>query len=672
MRLLLQVIALPVALYLVSVSTLIGPTVTPQDVQAALEALNGPECPSSPVLDFPQKRDQDRRDLHFTAQRLANLNRPCQNWATGWGTAEGGENYGAGGLGGSGGGAKSLPQETQLCRVALARVSSGTGSSSGPFQASLLGVKDCLCGHTTVKELMDAAALRRSLEDLKNVPLLGSVFRGVLTAYDHTRDSLLGHGYCAACHGLNILFSVLRVHLLLLAVGLAQDIVECFWYCGRRCLHRSVGPLMDLLSCAGCLRWGTRAAASSGANVHAPVVFEEAYADVLGGQAPPLAAVVRRRTRAALEALAQTAMEAGPTSKALSSLGLRPEDLHHHARVLSHIQEHCTPMATPGASTSWWLASWDSPAGVAEAEAAALGPECWRRTLRRQDVFILLGLLLPLPSVLWLVEMLTGSGDASRLLAIAGVLCAGHAGLLERRSLSVPWALLRFLSISCALLGAFVRLSDGGTPVLSAGLLALVELRPTAAFSASYATGRVRKGRAQLATDFALGYMAGAALQALQLRSLCEFPVLAAAAPLQTPRWAQQRTLALMSAVAAAPQARAVLGYAASFSALASLRYAGAWASARCRNWLALSFGLLLAAIYALLLEGSLGLPLAFWWLAACEVAANATATPVALQLHEPAAPSGMRFAEAIGIGVLNKHSLSVTPTVLPHRNGGA
>ncbi|CAJ1353490.1 unnamed protein product, partial [Effrenium voratum] len=172
-----------------------------------------------------------------------------------------------------------------------------------------------LCNKDALQRIADANIHRQAIEGFLVQPWafpgLESSTRAlasaVITAYDMLVAWALDQG-CLYAHGFALLVSALRVHFLILIAGVVQDICGCVLFCVRKTLLRMLAPLTEAFS--------LMAGLCSRSRRERPVVPRK----VLSVAPVPLnASAVRRRTRQALEALAES-------TQALAKAGLTPED----------------------------------------------------------------------------------------------------------------------------------------------------------------------------------------------------------------------------------------------------------------------------------------------------------------------------------------------------------
>ncbi|CAJ1392974.1 unnamed protein product [Effrenium voratum] len=326
-----------------------------------------------------------------------------------------------------------------------------------------------LCNKDALQRIADANIHRQAIEGFLVQPWafpgLESSTRAlasaVITAYDMLVAWALDQG-CLYAHGFALLVSALRVHFLILIAGVVQDICGCVLFCVRKTLLRMLAPLTEAFS--------LMAGLCSRSRRERPVVPRK----VLSVAPVPLnASAVRRRTRQALEALAES-------TQALAKAGLTPEDMALHAAELHYAQERCHPMRE-SEHGEWWL-----PEGV-QLEVPRL---------RLSDSLRLLGLLLPLPCTVQLLEETLPIPLQGPLLGACGIFCAAASGLLSEGHQAWPTALLALLRALLAALGAW----SASYAALSAALLASVDLRRL--------DHRGRRSRAQLAAVFGAAHVA--------------------------------------------------------------------------------------------------------------------------------------------------------------------
>ncbi|CAL1169059.1 unnamed protein product [Cladocopium goreaui] len=329
-----------------------------------------------------------------------------------------------------------------------------------------------------MQKLKALSALLRFLQEfLASNPgqlQIESTFRALVHELLFIYDALLTQALEKGClygHAFALVVSMIRVHLLLLVAGLVQDLCGSLIVCIRKSVQRLLAPLTE----AFYLLVGLFASARR----ERPVVPRK----VLSVSPISLnAAAIRHRTREALENLAcNTAAR-----ESLAKAGLQPEDVSFHAAELNHIQERCQPMRERG-NGDWWLAE-DGPVSMLAGQ----------RDLRCSDSLRVLGVLLPLPcTVLLLEQILEGASMPlpGALFGACGILCAASVGLLNGGYLAWPARLLTALRILLAILGAAAaEAKSEGYAVLSAALLASIDVRPL--------SPKRSRGRAQLAAVF--------------------------------------------------------------------------------------------------------------------------------------------------------------------------
>jgi len=335
-----------------------------------------------------------------------------------------------------------------------------------------------LCNAESLRKLSDGNIHRVAVEEfLASNPgqlQIESTFRALVHELLFIYDALLTQALEKGClygHAFALVVSMIRVHLLVLVAGLVQDLCGSLIVCIRKSVQRLLAPLTE----AFYLLVGLFASARR----ERPVVPRK----VLSVSPISLnAAAIRRRTREALENLAcNTAAR-----ESLAKAGLQPEDVSFHAAELNHIQERCQPMRERG-NGDWWLAE-DGPVSMLAGQ----------RDLRCSDSLRVLGVLLPLPcTVLLLEQILEGASMPlpGALFGACGILCAASVGLLNGGYLAWPARLLTALRILLAILGAAAaEAKSEGYAVLSAALLASIDVRPL--------SPKRSRGRAQLAAVF--------------------------------------------------------------------------------------------------------------------------------------------------------------------------
>jgi len=252
-------------------------------------------------------------------------------------------------------------------------------------------------------------------------------------------------------------------------------------------------------------------------------------------------------------------------------------------------------------NSGWWLVGDGADAENVEMEEAVLNS--WPRELQLFDVLRFCGVLLPLPSTILFAERLGGNRGAASLLGLFGLCCTGFAGLLERRAQRWHPFLLQLLSVACAALGAGCAIFDCELVVLSAALLASVDVRASA-------LGCAKGTRTLLSSSFAVGHLIGATARAVGFGSRASG--LAALTPLL---------------YSDSPEARSALGFLAGALAILLLRPLRQLFAVPCTAVACLLLSgmcLPLSAWLLLLPESVPGLPVALWWLAACEAASAA------------------------------------------------
>eukprot|EP00434_Breviolum_minutum_P033935 symbB.v1.2.030028.t1/scaffold3341.1/size61037/2 len=420
-----------------------------------------------------------------------------------------------------------------------------------------------LCNAPSLRKLADSNIHRAAIEEylagsspgqLQLESILRALVHELLFIYDAVLTRAFEKG-CLYVHMFALMVSMLRVHLLLLVAGLVQDICISLFFCLRKGLQRLVAPLTE----AFCLL----AAAFASGRRERPVVPRK----VLSVSPISLnASAIRRK-------------------EALAKVGLQPEDVSFHAAELNHIQERCHPMRER--QGDWW---------VAEEHGTALAVQ---RELRWSDSLRLMGVLLPLPcTVLLLEQILENPMLPGALFGACGIFCAGAMGLLSGGCQAWPARLLTMLQILLATLGAAaVQTKDEGYPVLSAALLASIDLRPLS-------PTRFR-GRSQLAAVFIILHLAALSMQGARLENQEAWP------------WKAFRSGNFCDAKYAN-----LLGLPCGALAVMAV-------SSR-KLWLMLASSVAMMASAALLIHtGRSGLVAAMWWLAACEaVSASWQACP--------------------------------------------
>lgn len=462
-----------------------------------------------------------------------------------------------------------------------------------------------LCDAKLLRSLCDGNVHRDLIEDFLASqtwsPLGGQQLESTVRAlvsemlfiYDAAVTRALEKG-CIYAHMLALLVSMLRVHILLLAVGLVQDICSSLIFCSRMCLQRLLAPL--------CEAWGLLDGLCRRVRRERPVVPRKMLSVL---PVSVNAAAVRRRTRAALEALA--------TSEALAKAGLQPEDVSCHAAELNYIQERCHPMREKEKG-DWWLAEESLKTSLAV-----------QRPVRCSDLLGILGILLPLPcTVLLAEELLAAQEVATRLpgalLGLSGLGCAASVGLLSGGPLAWPHRLLLFLQLLLAALGVATASSSTAATyaTFSAALLASVELRRVG----SAVPWSLRR-RQRLSGVFAVAFLAAAALL----------------------RWARLEEAS--EAWLAWKALRSGHFCDAKYGPLLGLPFGALSVLLTCFNGKGRCFlasGVLLAISMVLLMHtGQAGLVAALWWLSFCEAvsvswhARPEWAAAVKTRLEEPA-----------------------------------
>eukprot|EP00931_Biecheleriopsis_adriatica_P122280 TRINITY_DN97283_c0_g1_i1.p1 TRINITY_DN97283_c0_g1~~TRINITY_DN97283_c0_g1_i1.p1 ORF type:complete len:607 (-),score=134.44 TRINITY_DN97283_c0_g1_i1:30-1850(-) len=592
MALLFQVFALPVAIHLASLSHVVSPHFWLADLREACRQLLSQHCSSNKETSHKCAASQN------SCRRLAKTSQAWTSWSICRAEQDG--------------------DDEEVCQLAQAL------SLATPMkvQEAVRTASAGLCDAETLRKLADDSIHRNTLEDFANgrwrlLPLshkgklqpLESVARSwlrqLLEAHSAATEELLARGCCFA-HGFALLSSMLRVQLIILAVGLLQDLISCIVFCMRKMLSRCLLPFSEAFSCA--LSCCPRRRLSDAA----PLPDTMLRAAPL----PDLSGTVRQRTRAALEALA-AALEVEGARSSLAGAAFRPEDIRRHAAELNFIQERCVPMRAPmlhgSRQGAWWLAGEGAAAEPAEAEAIALAAV--PRRLGLFDLARFCGVLLPLPCTVILAEQAVDEECLPKVLGLAGLSCAGLAGLLERQPQRWHPSLLHLLAMACAGLGGMCALLECEHVVLSAAILASLDLR-----SASQTKCRCK--RVQLSASFAVGHLLVAAMTA--------------------PDWPSDFWEVLLSFLQGGPFCSAALGLLTATAALFLLRALPRifqqTLSAAC---LMLACFLLPCALALLLQRRQFGIVAALWWITAWEALAccsslDSLMLPEAPKIQEP------------------------------------
>jgi len=568
MALLFQVVALPVALHFASLSDLAGPRVGRAEIREACRQLLPEQCPQTDAEAAKQCKE-----FLTVCKRLAKTTKPCLQ--------------------------PFSHQDTEICQAAMALAQAATMATSAnkALQEACAG----LCHKASLRELVDSSIHLKVLKDLQQGHyVMPKIVEGrleparayldnVLDVYEAAVETALGRG-CWFAHGFALLASIARVQLILLLVGLVQDLCSCLVWCLRKAVLRLLQPALELMGCA--------VGAFNAWRLPDRLLEPSAVMVLPAEPAPMLSSTVRRRTRLALQDMASNV-----EARTLARMGLKPLDVQRHAAELDHIQSKCFPMRAE--SDGWWLAREGVATESAEVEAAALSIA---PGLNMYDCIRFAGVLLPLPSVVLLVEHCQGSLLAPIQLPVIigafGLCCTGISGLLENQPQRWHPVLVQLLSAAAAILGAACAMMDCEHVVLSTALLASVNVH-----ASSHVAGQ--RGRALLASSFAAFHLLGAACKAghgsldgsLGSVSLAELD------------WAFLSEKLL--------QTQASLGYLASATSILLLR--GLPQSKRptaATLMTAASLVLMTSAVALLLSSSTSGLAVALWWLVSCEVLA--------------------------------------------------
>eukprot|EP00933_Yihiella_yeosuensis_P018887 TRINITY_DN15391_c1_g2_i1.p1 TRINITY_DN15391_c1_g2~~TRINITY_DN15391_c1_g2_i1.p1 ORF type:complete len:611 (-),score=84.30 TRINITY_DN15391_c1_g2_i1:156-1904(-) len=544
-------------------------------------------------------------------------------------------------------------EEALLCKVAKS-LSRSTETALLPGSIHLQAAFSGVCDRNALRYLADSSIHRTTLEDLANSELrffpdgssvfahhveaaARSVLVQLLSAYDSARDHVLEHSSCWGAHGFALMLAVLRVHAILLIVGLLQDLVSCIVYLLSRTLSRILQPFGEVIGgIAGFL------------GIWWPHSFQQEeppseVSHIWASQSAPLCSSVRQRTREALEALANS-VEAQQWAlrrksslrrrmssewRAMTRIGLEPQDMRRHAAELEHIQERCVPMRDTRSGQDWWLAGDGVIAEIAETEASVL--VAWPRRLRLSDLLRLCGVLVPLPASILLAERISGSHEIAQMIGFCGLCCTAFAGLLERRPQRWHPALLRLLALSCCALGLACALFECNFVVLSAALLASVHFIST--------NGKSAGRRALPSSSFSVGHLVGSAVSTFghpSLTSLSTMLLSIQTGKLDIDFFRSQFIPRDELPEERSARLRTTLGLlvgAVSILLLRVLRKASILPRTTLMCLIvSLGFLSLAAALLVLMPNGVLGLPFALWWLSACEVAGAATCVPKQLQ----------------------------------------
>jgi len=564
MALLFQVVALPVALHFASLSDLAGPRVGRAEIREACRQLLPEQCPQTNVEAAKQCKE-----FRTVCKRLAKTTKPCLQ--------------------------RVSHQDAEICQAAMALAQTATMATSAnkALQEACAG----LCHKESLRELVDSSIHLKVIKDLQQghyaMPKIvegrlepaRAYLDSVLDVYEAAVENALGRG-CWFAHGFALLASIARVQLILLLVGLVQDLCSCLVWCLRKAVLRLLQPALELMGCA--------VGAFNAWRLPERLLEPSAVMVLPAEPAPMLSSTVRSRTRLALQAMASNV-----EPRTLARMGLKPSDVQRHAAELDHIQSKCFPMRAE--SAGWWLAREGVATESAEVEALALSIA---PGLNMHDCIRFAGVVLPLPSVVLLVEHCQGNLKAPIQLPVIigalGLCCTGMSGLLENQPQRWHPVLVQLLSAASAILGAACAMMDCEHVVLSTALLASVNVH-----AGSHVAGQ--RGRALLASSFAAFHLLGAACKAghgsLGNVSLAELD------------WAFLSEKLL--------QTQASLGYLASATSILLLR--GLPQSKRptaATLMTAASLVLMTSAVALLLSSSTSGLVVALWWLASCEVLA--------------------------------------------------
>lgn len=638
-----QIVVLPVALYLAGLTRLTTQPITPADVQEACRGLLKSSCHSllatkstpstegrlgdasdaSCVLDGSSEAalsSSECKALQSACKHIDGFPRPlCRSLMP----------ESPGGLG---------PWAMKKVCGAVQTALSGTLVSKHHFQA----VETSFCHKETLREIADSGVYLEFLKELRYLEVLPQGVDGelhsfeasakaglswLILAYETTRDKAL-QGPCWCGHVFVLALSMIRVQAMLLAAGLIRDALTCLAWCVAKTLRRCLEPLAGVIccitsTCSFLFRCGRR-----------PQMRPPAPMTLL--RAEPVSQLpwtVRQRTRAALEALARSAEAPNSADrKTLARLGLQPADMRHHAAELSHIQENCFPMRDLHTEGAWWLAADDVTTKFAETESVVLA--AWPRQLCIFDAIRFCGVLLPLPCSNLFAERCREEwllpAEMPVLFSVVGVCCACFSGLFQMQPQHWHPSILRQLSHSCVALGIGCATFDCDLAVLSAALLASVDLRTTNAKPDS-------RGRVLLSSSFAVGHVLGSMFESIE-----------------APSWTFVSdvfdgnfelafdSLSKLTHAEPAPQVYTTGSFLACALSLLLLRQLP-----RLRRLMAIvactcsASLLLLGALAVLMPSGEAGIVMALWWLAVCECMSAASVTHSSrLCLAVPPAPA--------------------------------